>query len=293
MEQQVFDNDFFKKLNTLTLSVHMRLNQGMGGIRKSTAKGSSVEFSDFREYQLGDDIRRIDWNAYGRMDKLFIKQFMEEKEGMFHIFLDTSESMQFGSIPKSRLALQITAALSYIVLNNLDRVSVNQMKENSLMCGKGLTGRNAFKSLLHDLEQIQFTGGTTLSRDIKSRPIHKRGTSIIISDFLDPKGIEDAISYLSYQHQEMILIQILAKEEQEILLEGTMNIVDMETGERVRVTANRASVLAYEKKLKDLKDELNRMAGKYHMTYLFASSEQSVDQVLFEGLQAKGIVTTK
>lgn len=293
MEQQVFDNDFFKKLNTLTLSVHMRLNQGMGGIRKSTAKGSSVEFSDFREYQLGDDIRRIDWNAYGRMDKLFIKQFMEEKEGMFHIFLDTSESMQFGTIPKSRLALQITAALSYIVLNNLDRVSVNQMKENSLMCGKGLTGRNAFKSLLHDLEQIQFIGGTTLSRDIKSRPIHKRGTSIIISDFLDPKGIEDAISYLTYQHQEIILIQILAKEEQDIFLEGTMNILDMETGERVRITANRASVLAYEKKLQALKDELNRMAGKYHMTYLFASSEQSVDQVLFEGLQAKGIVTTK
>lgn len=96
MESAVFDKGFFDKLNTLKMSLNMRLNQGMSGIRKSSAKGSSVEFSDFREYMMGDDIRRIDWNAYGRTDKLYIKQFMEEKEGIFQIFIDTKRSMEFG-----------------------------------------------------------------------------------------------------------------------------------------------------------------------------------------------------
>ena len=104
METTVFDQEFFKKLNTLKMNLPMQLNQGMSGIRKSSAKGSSVEFSDFREYMLGDDIRRIDWNAYGRTDKLYIKQFMEEKEGIFQIFLDTSKSMVFGQVTKARTA---------------------------------------------------------------------------------------------------------------------------------------------------------------------------------------------
>ena len=117
----VFDGEFFEKLNTLKMSLDMRLSQGLSGARKSSAKGVSVEFSDFREYVLGDDIRRIDWNAYGRSDKLYIKQFMEEKEGIFQIFVDTSRSMSFGEIPKAKMALQTAGALSYIILNNLDR----------------------------------------------------------------------------------------------------------------------------------------------------------------------------
>lgn len=132
MESAVFDKGFFDKLNTLKMSLNMRLNQGMSGIRKSSAKGSSVEFSDFREYMMGDDIRRIDWNAYGRTDKLYIKQFMEEKEGIFQIFIDTSRSMEFGKNPKSKMALQTAGALSYIILGNLDRVYINEMRENSI-----------------------------------------------------------------------------------------------------------------------------------------------------------------
>ena len=116
MESAIFDNAFFKKLNTLKMSLNMQLSQGMSGVRKSSAKGSSVEFSDFREYMLGDDIRRIDWNAYGRTDKLYIKQFMEEKEGIFRIFIDTSRSMCFGEASKSTMALQTAGELSYICL---------------------------------------------------------------------------------------------------------------------------------------------------------------------------------
>lgn len=283
MEQNVFDSDFFDKLNTLKMSLYMRLSQGMSGIRKSSAKGSSVEFSDFREYILGDDIRRIDWNAYGRSDKLYIKQFMEEKEAIFQIFIDTSRSMTFGEIPKSRMALQAAGALSYIILNNLDRVYINEMKENSVSRGKGVTGTSAFSHVLADLERIVFDGRTSLNRTILSRPVQIGGVSFIISDFLDPDGVEEAVKYLSYRKQTIVLIHILSKEEVEVDYEGTLNMRDMETGERVKITMSNASIKAYKEQLSDMQNSLRSLAKKYGAGYIFMRSDDSLLNAMLHG----------
>lgn len=293
MQEQIFDDDFFQKLNTLKLSLNMRLNQGMSGARKSGAKGTSVEFSDFREYMLGDDIRRIDWNAYGRMDKLFIKQFMEEKEGIYHIFLDTSKSMDYGEPKKSRLALQIAGALSYLVLNNLDRVYVTQVQENSLSEGRGLSGRNSYKRILAELNNVSFDGRTTLSGSIMSRNIKSRGCSIIISDFLDPAGIEPVLRYLKFKKQQIVLIQVLAREELTISKEGSLNLIDSETGEIVKVTVNRKMIEAYEAELQKLQYRLSVLAKKYEAGYVLAAADESIDRVMFEGLQSGGFVMSK
>ena len=273
MESVSFDKGFFEKLNTLKMSLNMRLSQGMSGIRKSSARGSSVEFSDFREYMLGDDIRRIDWNAYGRTDKLYIKQFMEEKEGIFQIFIDTSRSMCFGEVPKSKMALQVAGALSYIILNNLDRVYINEMKENSLTRGKGVTGGAAFSHVLNDLNRITFDGKTTLNKTILSRQVQAGGVSVIISDFLDREGIEDAMKYLAFKKQAVVLIQILSREEMDVNYEGTLNILDMETSERVKITMSNATIKKYKEQMEDLRSRLQRLAGKYGAHYIFIRSD--------------------
>lgn len=283
MESAVFDKVFFDKLNTLKMSLNMRLSQGMSGIRKSSAKGSSVEFSDFREYMLGDDIRRIDWNAYGRTDKLYIKQFMEEKEGIFQIFIDTSRSMSFGEAPKSTLALQTAGALSYIILNNLDRVYINEMKENSITRGKGVTGTSAFSHVLKDLERITFDGKTTLNKTILSRPVQNGGVSFIISDFLDKEGIEDAMKYLAYRKQTIVLIQILAREEMEANYEGTRNILDMETEERVKITMSNAAIRQYKERLREMQEHLQALARKYGAAYIFMQSDESLIYAMLHG----------
>lgn len=293
MADKIFDDGFFQKLNTLKLSLTMRMNQGMSGARKSSAKGASVEFSDFREYMLGDDIRRIDWNAYGRMDKLFIKQFMEEKEAVYHIFLDTSKSMDFGDPQKSKLALQVAGALSYLILNNLDRVYVTQVQENALSYGKGLSGRNAYKKILAQLAGIRFDGKTTLAASITGRNISSQGCSIIISDFLDPAGIEPALRYLKYKKQQIVLIQILAEQEVHITQEGSLNLIDSETGETVKVTVNRKMIEAYEQELSKLKSGLFRLARKYEAGYIFATTAESIDRVLFDGMQSAGFVVNR
>lgn len=283
MESVIFDKGFFEKLNTLKMSLNMRLSQGMSGIRKSSARGSSVEFSDFREYMLGDDIRRIDWNAYGRTDKLYIKQFMEEKEGIFQIFIDTSRSMCFGEVPKSKMALQVAGALSYIILNNLDRVYINEMKENFLTRGKGVTGGAAFSHVLNDLNRITFDGKTTLNKTILSRQVRPGGVSVIISDFLDREGIEDAMKYLAFKKQAVVLIQILSREEMAVNYEGTLNILDMETNERVKITMSNATVKKYKEQVEDLQSRLQRLAGKYGAHYIFIRSDGDLIYEMLHG----------
>lgn len=283
MNDALFDHTFFEKLNTVKMSLNMRLSQGMSGSRKSTAKGSSVEFSDFREYMLGDDIRRIDWNAYGRTDKLYIKQFMEEKEGLFRFFIDTSSSMEFGEKKKSLMALRISAALSYIIMNNLDRVFINELRRNSLVKGKGVSGGAAFSHLLRDLERINFEGDTHISKCISSYAVPRGGVSIIVSDFLDPEGIENAVKYLVSRKQAVILIQVLAREEIDVDYEGTVNILDMETNERVKITMSNAAIKDYRSRLTGMQDELSRISRKYGAHYVSVVSDEDLVSVLLSG----------
>lgn len=284
MKSEIFDREFFDKLNSLKMSLDMRLNQGMNGQRKSGAKGSSVEFSDFREYIPGDDIRRIDWNAYGRTDRLYVKQFMEEKEGRYHIFIDTSRSMEFGEKAKSDTALQIAAALSYIILNNLDRVYIDRICMENIITSRGVTGNGAFAYILKELSDITFEGSLGLSRSIKKCSLQSGGVSVILSDFLDSEGIDEAVRYLRYKRQTVILIQVLADEEININYEGTLDFVDMENDDRVKITISNASIKQYNSALNDLKMYLNLLAVKYGAYYKFVKSSDSLTKIMLSDL---------
>lgn len=280
MEEKIFDSEFFQKLNTLKISTKMKLNAGMSGGRKSTAKGSSVEFSDFREYMLGDDIRRIDWNAYGRMDKLFVKLFMEEKEGLFHIFLDCSKSMDYGAQKKSVLAQRIVGTLSYMILNNLDRVYIHTIKEEKVETSGGMTGRQSFRKLLLALESVTFEGTTNLPKGILSKEFKRSGVTILVSDFFDKHNLEDALKYLAYKKQEIILIHVLANEEVHPNVEGILELIDSETIEHTRVTVTNQVVRAYEKALEQFRNYFLVLSKKYKITYIPVVTEESFDSFL-------------
>lgn len=293
MEENLFDQDFFVKVNQLAIAMNTKMTHGMGGGRKSNAKGTSVEFSDYREYIPGDDIRRIDWGAYGRLDKLYIKRFMEEKEGIFQIFIDTSKSMDFGEPKKSRIALQLAGALSYLVLNNLDRVYVSEMQESSLTQGKGRAGKQAFQSIMNELKRIHFDGRTDLNHAIMKRQYQGSGVSIVISDFLDPQGIEEAVKYLKFKKQQVILIQVLARQELEIEGEGAVNLLDMETGDEVRLSLNRATIEQYHEALDAMTESLRQMARKYEMTYIRMIADEPLEKFLYDHVCNQGIIVRK
>ena len=202
MGKKILNEDFFQKLNKINMYINFKISNGTQGGRKSKAKGVSVEFSDYREYTLGDDFRRIDWNAYGKFDKFFIKIFMEEREGIFNLFIENSKSMDSGENNKKETALKIVAALSYIALNNLDRVNIATMNDGLLESVKSSTGNKGFQKVLRELERIEFNGLTNLSSSIKKRPLNGKGVSIIVSDFLNNNGVEtleEGLKYLAFK----------------------------------------------------------------------------------------------
>lgn len=293
MKENIFDKDFFTKLNKINMALNFRLSNGTQGGRKSKAKGVSVEFSDFREYAPGDDFRRIDWNAYGRLDKLFVKVFMEEREGVFNFFLDKSKSMDQGDDNKGEMALKIVASLGYITINNLDRIVVSGLEDGNIVdLGSG-TGKRTFQKLLRDLNNIEFNGATNLGESIRKRKITGRGVSIVVSDFLNNGGLEnleEGLKYLAFKKQQIILIQVLSKEDMEPAIDEEVTLIDSETREEVKMTLNYKVIEEYKKALKTYNNNLKNMAKKYGAKIVFVRSDESLEKVILDKFTRNNVV---
>ena len=293
MKENIFDKDFFTKLNKINMALNFRLSNGTQGGRKSKAKGVSVEFSDFREYTPGDDFRRIDWNAYGRLDKLFVKVFMEEREGVFNFFLDKSKSMDQGDDNKGEMALKIVASLGYITINNLDRIIVSGLEDGNIVeLGSG-TGKKTFQKLLRDLNNIEFNGTTNLGESIRKRKITGRGVSIVVSDFLNNGGLEnleEGLKYLAFKKQQIILIQVLSKEDIEPIIDEEVTLIDSETREEVKITLNYKVIEEYKKTLKNYNENLKNIAKKYGAKVIFVRADESLEKVILDKFTRNNVV---
>lgn len=287
----MLDAKFYDTLVRLRLSIGQKSSMSMSGNRKSVQKGSSAEFSDFREYMPGDDIRRIDWNAYARLDKLFIKEYMEEKEAVVSILIDTSASMDYGEQKKSELALSIAAALSYLALSGMDRVIVYDMKRMAspyVVTG----GKKGYPRLLKWLEQLTFAGAADIHTAIRQMALKGPGMTILISDFLTENmvnGPEDEIEkimkYLDYRRQKAVMLQVMAEEELEIGLSGTFNLIDMEDQGQLRITMDAESVRGYQKGLEEFLNKLKRICRKTGSNYVLCSTARDLYQLIFEDLR--------
>lgn len=290
MEEKIFDTDFLKKLDSIALNAKMFMNGGASGGRKSKAKGSSVEFSDFREYTIGDDFRRIDWNAYGRFDRLFVKLFMEEREALINIFIDTSKSMDFGTPKKSILALKLAAVFSFMGVNNLDRVCINDMKDGMLKQAPSITGRTMFPRSIMYLQSINFSGTTDINACIRKKELKTRGISIILSDFFTKSGLEEAIKYLRYKNQEVILMHILSPEELQPDLQGQVRLVDSETGEAKNIVVTSALLSQYAKYLNSFTTKIKEFSNKMGASYIQVSSAEPIEKIIFENLTKANVI---
>lgn len=287
----MLDTKFYDALVRLRLSIGHKSSMSMSGNRKSVQKGSSAEFSDFREYMPGDDIRRIDWNAYARLDKLFIKEYMEEKEAVVSILIDTSASMNYGEQKKSELALSIAAALSYLALSGMDRVVVYDMKK--MANPYSVTGgKKGYPRLLKWLEQLSFEGAADIHTAIRQMALKGPGMTILISDFLTdsmvngPEGeIEKIMKYLDYRRQKTVMLHVMAEEELEIGLSGTYNLIDMESQEHLRITMNAEAIHDYQKGLKNFLNKLQQSCRRTGSSYVLCSTARELYQLIFEDLR--------
>lgn len=291
MEDKIFDTEFFKKLENIALNAKITISGGASGSRKSKAKGSSVEFSDYREYSIGDDFRRIDWNTYGRFERLFVKLFMEEREALINIFIDSSKSMDFGEPKKSLAALKLSGVFAFLALNNSDRVSINEVKGASLNQSIPVSGKNMFYKCLNFLQNMQFSGETNINACLKKKDIKTRGISIVISDFFSKDGFEEGIKYLLYKNQQVILIHILSNEELNPEIYGGLRLIDSETHEGKNITITPTILKHYEKNLNKFIENIKSFSNKMGITYVQITSQDKIEKIIFDYLAHAGVIS--
>src|SRR3954468_740720 len=213
--EPLLEPKFLHRLEQLEL-VSRKIFQGrMKGDRLSKRKGQSVEFADYRNYVVGDDLRHLDWNLYGRLDKLFIRLFLEEEDLHFYILIDNSLSMSFGTPTKLRYARQVAAALGFIGLVNLDRVVVEAFNDRLVQSLPALRGRRSLGRLFDFLGKLEPAGPSDLARALRpfSLKASGKGIVVVLSDFMDKGGYAEALRYLVARQMDVYIIQILSQEE--------------------------------------------------------------------------------
>ena len=287
-KRKVFDEEFIRKLEYWSL-VFKRLYSGeLAASKRSKEVGSGIEFSDRREYIPGDDYRYVDWKALGRLDRTFVRLFVEEKDLKVNIIVDSSGSMEIGSPPKIETAMKLGAVLAYMVLVNLDRVSLTVFSEGVGEFVPPARGRARIRKILDILGDID-TGGTTdltkLAGGITARD-RKSGLSIIISDLLVPGGFDECVSKLIYHGSEVSVIRVLADEDRSPSMLGELRLVDSETGTKINVTATPRIIAAYEKTFKAMSRKLEADAMRRGVNFVTVFNTQTFDEQVSAVLRA-------
>ena len=266
---------FLSRLDTLALAMRGRAQGGAGGSRRSRQTGSSAEFSDYREYVPGDDIRRLDWNAYARFDKLFLKLFMEEQESLVTVLLDASASMG----AKWASARSAAEAVGYLALTGGDRLNIQVLKNGRALRSPQLSGRAAFPRLTGFLDTCGPDGNeSTLTEAVKHTEGLKKGLCFLITDGYTEDALKEALDYLRYLKQETAVIQVLSGEELRPDYAGAVRLTDSESGEKLDLLADRAALDAYQDALADFLKSVRENCASREAPYMLLDSEKSFEE---------------
>jgi uncharacterized protein (DUF58 family) len=264
----------------------------MKGERKSKRRGSSVEFADHRNYSVGDDLRHIDWNVYGRLDKLFLKLFLEEEDLHVYTLLDTSLSMDFGDPSKLHYGKQVAAALAFIGLVNHDRVVLDTFSSQLGTGMPSVRGRSQMWRVVQYLDHLQGSGSSDLTAAARSFAIKHAGKGIVvvISDFLDKHGYEDALRYLLARNMDIYVIHVLSREEVEPEIVGDLRLVDAEDDDIAEITVSAPLLRRYKETLNAFVGGLKEWCTKRGITYIFTTNQNPFDKLILNYLRERGLV---
>ncbi|MBQ4505044.1 MAG: DUF58 domain-containing protein [Firmicutes bacterium] len=298
MKGSILNDGFFSRLETLALELRPDLAGFFGGKHLVRTYGQTVEFADYREYQLGDDIRRIDWNLYSRFEKYFLKLFTDERQMHTQVFIDCSASMGKDNPEKSEYAIAIAAALGYLSVHNMDKVSFKLIKgEKSEDPFGTIVGKRAFFNAISTLEELEFEGETDLREAVVNTPNtgSNDGLTVIISDFFTDSEWRKAVDYLCYKKRQVLLIQLVTPEEVDPSYTGRVHLVDIESetleDERnMKLKIDRASQVAYEQAMEEIRQELSSFCTSRGADYITICTDQPVEKVLFKELLKVGVM---
>lgn len=265
---------FLSRLDTLMLAMKGRASGGAGGARRSRRTGSSAEFSDYREYIPGDDIRRIDWNAMARFDKIFLKLFMEEQESAVTVLLDGSGSMA----EKWTAARQAAEAVGYLALTGGDRLRMIFLQEDGNRLSPLLSGRQAYARLTRFLDTCAPAGARSLTERVMRIEGLRKGLCFLITDGYEEGGIGTALDNLRYRDQECALIQPLSPFELNPALDGAVKLTDAETGAAVNLLADREALESYRRALEAFLRDIRETCFRRETPYALLDAGKNFEE---------------
>jgi uncharacterized protein (DUF58 family) len=313
----ILDEAFLRKLERLSLVArHVRTGQVVGE-RRSTKRGTSVEFADYRDYSRGDDLRRVDWNIYARLERPFIKLFEEEEDLAVHLLLDGSGSMDWGEDGEEETggqgnrgrskwgyARRLTAALGYVALGGGDRLKVALLQEaealpptvartsSRLLSFGPCRGRGYALRLFQWLAGLEAGGTTDLNTDLRAYAISggRPGLAVLISDLFSPAGYVEGLTALAARGHEVAVIHVLAPDEVEPPLGGDLRLLDVETRDPQEVTIDGGMRNLYRRRLTAWRDEIQAACHARDTRYVPVETDTPFDRVVLYDLRRAGLV---
>jgi len=309
---KLLDEDFLRKIDRLNL-VSKRVRAGsLKGERHSLKRGTSVEFADYRDYTPGDDLRQVDWNIYARLEKVFLKLFEEEEELTVHVLLDCSRSMDWsgpgdefatadgtnGGQPeynKLLYAKKTTAALAYMALAAMDRVSISAVNAaNSLGESRmPLTrGKNQTLRMLRFVENLAAGPGVDLNAAMRSYATQTRqpGLLFFISDLFAPGGCFEGVRALQGAGHEITLLHVLSPDEVNPVLRGDFKLVDSETGDSQEVSVDHKAIELYRHEFQIWQHELIDFSQRRAINYIQVETSTPFDDLVLHYMRRRGLV---
>ena len=292
--EPLVEEALLRRLERLSFSVRKPVAGGLGGEHRSSARASSLDFADYRQYVAGDDFRRIDWNAYARSGTLNVKLTEAREQLPVHILLDASRSMAWGEPAKLRYASQIASALGYVALARYDRLTVTALGEQPREL-RAVRGRGKLPHLLNFLHNVEPSGALDLAAGLSAYRVDRRagGLAILISDLLSPDGPEGYTAGLDALRQaglDVVVIQVLSPQELEPAQGGDVELEDAETGEIVEVSLTPRMLAIYRERLDRWCADAEEACTRRGIVYARVSTADPLDTLLLDRLRRVGVL---
>ncbi len=290
--QQLIDDAFLKRLANLRFVSRRGRAGRFTGTHASPRAGMSVEFADYREYSPGDDFRYIDWNIYGRLDRLLLKTFVQEVDLPVYLLLDLSASMQLGTPPKGHYAAQAALALGFLGLRSLDRVGLYPFADRLLDTVPARHGMGQFNRFLHLLAGVDPRGTTSLANSIAGflSLTRESGLVVLLTDFLGDEDVAEPIARLRHRGDDVIAIQILDPFEVEPTLTGPLQFVDAETQRRMTLVVGSRTLAAYKTRFAARQATLRAQLLERGVPLFVASTARPMERLIHEDLRRGGVL---
>ncbi len=295
------------KLSSIDLASKKMFAGKMKGERRSKKRGESVEFADHRPYVRGDDTRFIDWNIFGRLDRLFLKLFMEEEDLSLHVLIDTSASADCGDPSKFLFCQKVAAALGYVGLVNLNRVAITGFGDDPIPVEeqdgpsrigevtaslRDLRGRRRVHDMGRFICSLTPSGGSRFTEAAKRVALSRRGKGVMVllSDCFFKEGYEQGLRYLVGRGYDLVVIQVLSPEELDPKVGGDLRLKDVEDGDVAEVTISAPLLKRYKANLGAYCDQLRMFCARREITHMTLPSDTPIETLMLEYLRARGVV---